>query len=62
MFARNILDHCLIIVRNSTLNKGPKPFKVLNYWFSHEGFFKIVEEYSSGRMGCMYAQRKIKAS
>lgn len=29
---------------NLTLNWDPKPFKVLNCWFSHEGFSKFVEE------------------
>ncbi|XP_057432258.1 uncharacterized protein LOC130725012 [Lotus japonicus] len=39
---RTLSDHCPVLFRVSNLNWGPKPFKVLNCWFSDPRFKDFV--------------------
>ncbi|XP_057447160.1 uncharacterized protein LOC130738983 [Lotus japonicus] len=41
---RDVSDHCPILLRSSIINWGPKPFRVLNFWFEDPGFKRFVEE------------------
>ncbi|WJX43736.1 hypothetical protein P8452_30798 [Trifolium repens] len=41
---RDVSDHCPLVVRYSSLDWGPKPFRFNNYWFHHKAFKKVVEE------------------
>ncbi|MCH88892.1 RNA-directed DNA polymerase (Reverse transcriptase), partial [Trifolium medium] len=36
--ARDVSDHCPIILRYSSQLWGPKPFKFNNFWLDHQGF------------------------
>ncbi|XP_057719720.1 uncharacterized protein LOC130934150 [Arachis stenosperma] len=37
-------DHCLIIVEDNRMRGGPRPFRSLDLWFTHEGFLRMVKE------------------
>lgn len=41
---RDFSDHCPVLYRISDLNWGPKPFKVLNCWFSDPRFVGFVTQ------------------
>lgn len=41
MLDRNLSDHCLILLKVNQLDWGPKPFRILDYWFKDRGY---VEE------------------
>ncbi|XP_015954321.1 uncharacterized protein LOC107478701 [Arachis duranensis] len=41
---RGLSDHCPIIVEDSKFRGGPRPFQSLDFWFTYEGFLRIVRE------------------
>ena len=41
---RNFSDHCPILLRSKFVDWGPKPFRILDCWFSDNSFKKIVQE------------------
>ncbi|QHN77891.1 Granule-bound starch synthase 1 [Arachis hypogaea] len=41
---RGLSDHCSMIVEDSRLRDGPRPFRSLDSWFTHEDFFRMVKE------------------
>ncbi|XP_015961380.1 uncharacterized protein LOC107485367 [Arachis duranensis] len=41
---RGLSDHCPIIMENRKLACGPRPFRSLDSWFTHEGFLRMVNE------------------
>ena len=44
VLVRNISDHCLILLKVTSINWGPKPFRVLNCWCKEKSFIKLVHE------------------
>lgn len=42
VLVRNISDHCLILLKVTSINWGP--FRVLNYWCKEKSFIKLVHE------------------
>ncbi|XP_058766236.1 uncharacterized protein LOC131639797 [Vicia villosa] len=41
---RDVSDHCHIWLNVGKLDRGPKPFRFINTWFNHEGFFPFLKE------------------
>lgn len=41
---RRVSDHVAILLRDETVDWGPKPFKFVNGWMKEEGFKKVVTE------------------
>ncbi|XP_072084416.1 uncharacterized protein [Arachis hypogaea] len=41
---RGLSDHCPIIVEVNRQRDGPRPFRSLDSWFTHEGFMRLVKE------------------
>ncbi|XP_015950467.1 uncharacterized protein LOC107475352 [Arachis duranensis] len=41
---RGLSDHCPILVEDKKLRGGPRPFRSLDSWFTHEGFLRMVKE------------------
>ncbi|XP_016199495.1 uncharacterized protein LOC107640492 [Arachis ipaensis] len=41
---RGLFDHCPMIVKDTRLRCGPRPFRSLDSWFTHEGFLKLIKE------------------
>ncbi|GKV29432.1 hypothetical protein SLEP1_g38359 [Rubroshorea leprosula] len=41
---RNISDHCAIVLKSRTTDRGPRPFRVLDAWQQHPDFKKFVED------------------
>nr|GEU30488.1 RNA-directed DNA polymerase, eukaryota, reverse transcriptase zinc-binding domain protein [Tanacetum cinerariifolium] len=41
---RHLLDHRPILMRGSSLDYGPTPFRIFRSWFKMDGFDKLVEE------------------
>ncbi|XP_016185434.1 uncharacterized protein LOC107627082 [Arachis ipaensis] len=41
---RGLSDHCPIIMNVTRLGWGPRPFRSLDAWFTHEGFLRMVKE------------------
>ncbi|XP_016199871.1 uncharacterized protein LOC107640882 [Arachis ipaensis] len=41
---RGLSDHCPILVEEKRLRVGPRPFRSLDSWFTHEGFLRMVKE------------------
>ncbi|XP_016185982.1 uncharacterized protein LOC107627669 [Arachis ipaensis] len=41
---RGLSDHCPIIVEDTNLRGGPRPFRSLDSWFTHDGFLRMVRE------------------
>ncbi|XP_016199534.1 uncharacterized protein LOC107640533 [Arachis ipaensis] len=41
---RGLSDYCPIIVQNTMYRGGPRPFRSLDSWFTHEGFLRMVRE------------------
>ncbi|KAH1255283.1 Transposon TX1 uncharacterized protein [Glycine max] len=35
---RNFSDHCPILLRSKIIDRGPKPFKIMNWWMKDKGF------------------------
>jgi hypothetical protein len=52
---RDVSDHCPLLLKYSTMDWGPKPFRFNNHWLNHKGFKKVVEEtwLSQGFVGWM---------
>ncbi|XP_057730273.1 uncharacterized protein LOC130945580 [Arachis stenosperma] len=57
---RELSDHCPIIVEEKRLRDGPRPFRSLDYWFTHEGFLRMVKEEWRG-LGEIQFTDKLKA-
>lgn len=41
---RTISDHCPILLKSTSINWGPKPFRVLNCWLMNSEFLKFVSD------------------
>ncbi|XP_057754649.1 uncharacterized protein LOC130973966 [Arachis stenosperma] len=41
---RGLSDHCPLVMEDSRRIEGPRPFRSLNSWFTHEGFLRMVKE------------------
>ncbi|XP_015934911.1 uncharacterized protein LOC107460996 [Arachis duranensis] len=41
---RGLSDHCPLIMEESRTFDGPRPFKSLDSWFTHEDFLRMVKE------------------
>ncbi|XP_016191737.2 uncharacterized protein LOC107632587 [Arachis ipaensis] len=41
---RGLSDHCPLIMEVSQLRGGPRPFRSLDSWFTHDGFLRLVKE------------------
>ena len=39
---RDFSDHCPILLRSKSVDWGPKPFKVMDWWLQDKGFQEIV--------------------
>ncbi|KAL8510658.1 hypothetical protein ACS0TY_017467 [Phlomoides rotata] len=61
---RSISDHCPIILENKGKFWGPKPFRVVNAWFTHSDFRSFVEnkwnEYRIEGLGGFILKEKFK--
>nr|XP_029144810.1 uncharacterized protein LOC114924424 [Arachis hypogaea] len=57
---RGLSNHCPIIVEDKKLRGGPRPFRSLDSWFTHEGFLKMVKEEWRG-LGVIQFTDKLKA-
>ncbi|XP_016164327.1 uncharacterized protein LOC107606827 [Arachis ipaensis] len=40
---RGLSDHCPLIVEDKRIDAGPRPFRSLDSWFTHEGFLSMVK-------------------
>nr|XP_025628637.1 uncharacterized protein LOC112721825 [Arachis hypogaea] len=40
---RGLSDHCPLIVEGNRVGGGPRPFRTLDSWFTHEGFLRMVK-------------------
>ncbi|XP_016192408.1 uncharacterized protein LOC107633281 [Arachis ipaensis] len=40
---RGLSDHCPLILKGTRLRGGPRPFRSLDSWFTHEGFLRMVK-------------------
>ncbi|XP_016207070.1 uncharacterized protein LOC107647514 [Arachis ipaensis] len=40
---RGLSDHCPLIVEGTRLKGGPRPFRSLDSWFTHDGFLRMVK-------------------
>ncbi|XP_057730747.1 uncharacterized protein LOC130946081 [Arachis stenosperma] len=58
--SRGLSDHCPIIVEEKRLRVGPRPFRSLDSWFTHEGFLRMVKEEWRG-LGELQFTDKLKA-
>ncbi|XP_057745007.1 uncharacterized protein LOC130962866 [Arachis stenosperma] len=45
---RGLSDHCPLIVEDRRIAQGPRPFRSLDAWFTHEGFPKMMKEEGKG--------------
>ncbi|XP_016206072.1 uncharacterized protein LOC107646400 [Arachis ipaensis] len=36
-------DHCLLIVEDTRVRRGPRTFRSLDFWFTHENFLRMVK-------------------
>lgn len=41
---RSVSDHCAIMLKSTTKNWGPKPFRTMNCWFDHKESEKLVAD------------------
>ncbi|XP_025608182.1 uncharacterized protein [Arachis hypogaea] len=57
---RGLSDHCPLIVEGRKLRGGPRPFRSLDSWFTHEGFRRMVKEEWRG-LGELQFTDKLKA-
>ncbi|XP_016199799.1 uncharacterized protein LOC107640815 [Arachis ipaensis] len=57
---RGLSDHCPIIVEEKRLRDGPRPFRSLDSWFTHQGFLRMVKEEWRG-LGELQFTDKLKA-
>jgi len=42
IMSRSVSDHCVIVVKNSIVNCGLKPFRTLDVWQQTKGFKEVV--------------------
>ncbi|XP_057755992.1 uncharacterized protein LOC130975184 [Arachis stenosperma] len=57
---RGLSDYCPMIVEDTSLRWGPRPFRNLDSWFTHEGFLRMVKEEWRG-LGNIQFTEKLKA-
>ncbi|XP_057745700.1 uncharacterized protein LOC130963614 [Arachis stenosperma] len=57
---RGLSDHCPIILEENKQRRGPRPFRSLDSWFTHEGFLRMVKEEWRG-LGQLQFTDKLKA-
>ncbi|XP_020969223.1 uncharacterized protein LOC107621162 [Arachis ipaensis] len=57
---RGLSDHCPVILEHARQRVGPRPFRSLDSWFTHEGFLSFVKEEWRG-LGEMPLTDKLKA-
>ncbi|XP_016196283.1 uncharacterized protein LOC107637374 [Arachis ipaensis] len=41
---RGLSDHCPLIMEASQVRGGPRPFRSLDSWFTHDGYLRMVKE------------------
>ncbi|XP_016178518.1 uncharacterized protein LOC107620958 [Arachis ipaensis] len=41
---RGLSDHCPMILEVTRISGGPRPFRSLDSWFTHDGFLRMVKE------------------
>ncbi|XP_016193022.1 uncharacterized protein LOC107633948 [Arachis ipaensis] len=41
---RGLSDHCPLVMDVTRMGGGPKPFRSLDSWFTHDGFLRMVKE------------------
>ncbi|XP_015954273.1 uncharacterized protein LOC107478653 [Arachis duranensis] len=41
---RGLSDYCLVVMEAARVGRGPRPFRSLESWFTHEGFLRMVKE------------------
>ncbi|XP_072062122.1 uncharacterized protein [Arachis hypogaea] len=41
---RGLSDHCPMILEVNRISGGPRPFRSLDSWFTHDGFLRMVKE------------------
>ena len=39
-----VFDHTILLLKDRSINWGPKPSRCLDMWFTHAGFVKKVKE------------------
>jgi len=44
VLSRQVSDHCALVVKNSVIDWGPKPFRSFDVWQQYDGFKKVVKE------------------
>ncbi|XP_016178775.1 uncharacterized protein LOC107621256 [Arachis ipaensis] len=57
---RDLSDHCTIIVEEQRMQGGPRPFRGLDAWFTHDDFLRMVKKEWKG-LGKMQFTDKLKA-
>ncbi|XP_057730108.1 uncharacterized protein LOC130945406 [Arachis stenosperma] len=57
---RGLSYHCPLIVEGRKLRGGPRPFRSLYSWFTHDGFLRMVKEEWRG-LGELQFTNKLKA-
>ncbi|XP_025661310.1 uncharacterized protein [Arachis hypogaea] len=57
---RGLSDHCPLIVEDARVRGGPRPFRSLDSWFTHEGFLEMVKN-EWRNLGDAQFTRKLKA-
>ncbi|KAL4357418.1 hypothetical protein AHAS_Ahas09G0184700 [Arachis hypogaea] len=41
---RGLSDHCPLILEDTRVSMGPRPFRSLDSWFTHRGFLRMVKD------------------
>ena len=41
---RNFSDHCPVMLKSKSIDWGPKPFRILDYWLTNKSFKNLVQE------------------
>jgi len=44
VLSRQVSDHCALVVKNSIIDWGPKPFRSFDLWQQYDGFKEVVKE------------------
>ncbi|XP_057734588.1 uncharacterized protein LOC130950040 [Arachis stenosperma] len=57
---RGLSDHCPIIVEGMRQRDGPRPFRSLDSWFTHEGFLRMIKDEWRGLRETQFTE-KLKA-
>ncbi|KAH1214104.1 Transposon TX1 uncharacterized protein [Glycine max] len=55
---RDYSDHCPILLKSKTIDWGPKPFKVMDWWLKDKGFQQLVEQ-QWGQLSPSWMGRKV---